>query len=127
MCTRNAPRDPTKLQRGTVIREKEHYRNQEQCLGQALFSTALSRAAYVVSQIQGHFDKKAKMKSIIITSGKQSRNCISRQPVCFRDFPLCGQKPAHLYSLSGAWEAGDKTLTPVLCKGKGQAFKDLSR
>lgn len=91
----------------------------------AFFSKALSQAAYVVLQIQGGFCKKAKTKCIIITGGKQSRNCISRQSVCFKDFILCGQKPAHLYSQTGAWKAGDKSLIPVLCKGKGQTSKEF--
>lgn len=39
MHTRNALRDTVKsLRRGTATREKEHYRNQEQCFGQVHFS-----------------------------------------------------------------------------------------
>lgn len=42
MHTRNALRDTMKsLRRGTATREKEHYRNQEQCFGQVHFSPRL--------------------------------------------------------------------------------------
>lgn len=86
----------------------------------ALFSMAHSQVAYVVLQIQGHFDKRAKIKCIIITGGKQSRDCISRQPVCFRDFPLVAKRqPTCIPRV----ELGKLVTRP--CKGKGQSYKDV--
>lgn len=50
MCTRNALRDSTKLlRRGTVTREKEHYRNQEQHFGQVHFSPWLFHKQLMLS------------------------------------------------------------------------------